>query len=101
MIIDSFSGASVYYLPRSGTGRSIKATVDYQKETPGISRPTGGRPHLVILVKNDPVTGISSKEIDTGGDKLQISLRYGRTVRNVRIRKILDHDHGFIKFEAF
>ena len=101
MVIDSFSGASVYYIPRSGSSRQIRATVDYQVESPGISRQTGGRPHLVILVKNDPVTGISSYEIDTGGDKLQISLRYGRTVRNVKIRKILDHDCGFIKFLAF
>lgn len=95
------SAKSVYYVPRGGSSRLIKAIVDYSSETVMAGLKGGNRPHMEILVRNNAVHGISSKEINTGGDKIQISMRYGRSVRTVRIVKIIYQDRGMLKLLAY
>jgi len=55
---------------------------------------------LEVGVRNDASAGISSRELDTGGDKLSLPLRYGRTARTVRITRILRQDAAYLILEC-
>jgi len=90
----------ITYLPAGGGSREIKAIIDYE----GIDG-LGGAPHgksytIEISVVNNSTTGISSSELDTGGDKVTIPKRIGETAANRRITKIIEQDEGILTLEV-
>lgn len=99
--IDLLPGCErVTYIPRSGSRRQIKVVVSRpgDENLPGVEN--GGSPHFEILVKNDSVKGISSSEINTGGDKIEIAMRVAESPKSVRITSIINEDAGFMLVSA-
>lgn len=97
----SLSAVTITYLPRGGGSRSIKAIIEYKGAKPLDGLSGGSRPHVELLVRNDATYGISSREIDTGGDKVQVPFRRGRSVRTVRIVQILAQDRAMLRLAAW
>lgn len=57
-------------------------------------------PMFMVHVANDPETGISSDEIDTGGDQIEMPGRDGKTARRFSILRIDTQDHGMMVLEC-
>lgn len=93
-------GQTVGYVPRSGSPRSISAIVDYIGPESVGPLAGGSRPHVEVTVGNDS-SGILSTEIDTGGDKLKLPMRYGLTSATVRIVKIINQDEGALRLLCY
>lgn len=79
-------GEEVTYYPTGGNPRTIDALVD--RNNP---------PVFEIRTKNSDCDGISSSEVNTGGDEIKFALRTGETaVRRVIIR-VEDASGGMIR----
>lgn len=94
---DEFS-ETVTYKPRSGGARTIEAIVD--RDPPAIYDAAGqvALPSAMIEVANSCTGGISSKEIDTGGDSVLLSLRFGEVPpRQFTIMQVVYHDEGMLR----
>jgi len=61
----------------------------------------GSRPHYELLFKNDAAAGISAALLDTARDKCRIPLRMGRSVRTVRLAKIIKQDRAMLLLMAW
>jgi hypothetical protein len=85
---------TVTYYPRSGAGRQIKAVVSRIGDEQMAGVAGGSRPRAEVLVKNNSASGISSAELDTGGDKLEVAARQGQRPEMLRLIELLDHDAG-------
>jgi len=84
----------VTYLPRSGSTRRIRAVV---VRTPVESMPaaTGStRPVFDVTVKNDSADGISSDEVDTGGDRLKLAPNVNERPRTTHVLSVVEHNAG-------
>jgi hypothetical protein len=57
-------------------------------------------PIFQVHVANDPVLGISSTEIDTGGDQIAIPIRNGMMPSPRTIMAIEDQDHGMLVLQC-
>jgi hypothetical protein len=57
-------------------------------------------PVYEVHVANDPVLGISSVELDTGGDKIAFPIRDGLNASPRTIMAITDQDHGMLVLEC-
>lgn len=91
----------VTYIPASGSRRRIEAVVSYDDEDDAIAdvgEPR--RPAATVLVRNSATDGIASGELDTGGDKLEISIRTQNKPIHARIVELLAHDAGFCKLQV-
>lgn len=91
-------GESIGYYNRAGDPvRNVMAMIDRNVE---IISEAGipGRADI-IRVKNDASTGISSTEIDTGGDKVSFPLRVGETpAQSKSIVKVEATENGLVRF---
>ena len=99
-IILSEFGETIVYKPRGGGSRSIEAVVTRAGAEGLGGAPAGNAPLSNILVKNDSTEGISSSEIDTGGDKVTIAHRIGDTAQDRRITNIIGQDCGMMTLEV-
>lgn len=92
-------GESVVYRPRTGAARTIRAIVDRQSYAaiPGLSQGIG--PNVTVHVLNSATLGISSTELDTGGDKMDVALRLGKTAETRVIARLVGHDAGMLDLE--
>ena len=89
----------VTYWPRAGGSRAIKAIVSRQtpEQLPGEARAHGMT--ITVTVENNATSGISSSEVDTGGDKIELARRIGETPIKRAINKILNQDAGMMELE--
>ena len=92
-------GETVTYWLASGGSRSITAVVDRERPADLDGAPHGSAPLLVIEVANDSTTGISSDEVDTGGDKIEVAVRIGESAQKRLIKKIISQDAGMMRLE--
>jgi hypothetical protein len=90
--VSSLGFVDVTYTPRSGSPRTVQAQVDYEGHEDFAPFVTAPRPEVLVTVANNTTTGISSAEIDRGGDKLSVPPRYGRGSVTVRIVEIAHQD---------
>ena len=80
--------------------REIKAVID---RNPSLTQAETGRDMtgvFSIWVSNSATDGISSDEIDTGGDQLLIAKRIGQTPELVQINNIRWQDEGMMLLEC-
>ena len=49
-----------------------------------------------VRVANDSTTGISSEELDTGGDQIEFATRVGETATKKSIQYLTEHDSGML-----
>jgi hypothetical protein len=98
---------TVTYHPRLFAGgdsrptRSIKAVVF--RETMATVTEDGGTtllPMFEVHVENDSTLGISSTELDTGGDQLEFAARDGVAATKRTITRVVTQDHGMLVLEC-
>jgi len=57
-------------------------------------------PAFQIHVANDATDGISSSELDTGGDMIKLAPRDGKTAEKRSITQLIEQDHGMLVLEC-
>jgi hypothetical protein len=90
-------GEAVVYVPRNGATRSISAQV--QREVPEGDEQLQGTitPSLFVTVRNSNSIGISSAEVNTGGDKVRLAQRVGGATKDCPIIEVVSQDPGMMK----
>lgn len=93
-------GEPVTYYPKGGSSRDIIAIVD-RLPPGGISgSPHGNTFKFLVVVKNDSDDGISSSEINLGGDKISLPKRIGLTAAQRKIDVVQWQDVGMMYLEV-
>jgi hypothetical protein len=75
--LDGEFAEAVTYRPRTGSDRSIYATVTRNPPATPDELQRGITPSLMVEVRNDSTYGIALSELDTGGDALVLKIRLG------------------------
>jgi hypothetical protein len=97
--VNDFAEPVVYY-KRTGKARSINAVVvrDALAILPEDSDTI--TPVFEVHVSNDITAGISSEELDLGGDAIAFAVRVGRKPERRTITKLMSHDEGMLVLEC-
>jgi hypothetical protein len=98
MLTDEFAEQIVYNFAAGGT-RTINAIID--RNPPQIiedMEPTRSEV-IQIVVANDATSGVTSAEVNTGGDYVSLAPRFGGTASNRRVARIVEHDEGAMILE--
>lgn len=90
----------VVYCPKSGNSRPIQAVVI--REQLAILPEDGDNvtPLFEVHVANSKTDGISSSELNLGGDAIEFALRVGQPVSKRNIQRLLGHDEGMLILEC-
>ena len=90
----------VTYYKKTGKARPINAVV--VRDALAILPEDGdtATPVFEIHVANDIVEGISSEELNLGGDMIAFAVRVGQAVQRRTITKLLAHDEGMLTLEC-
>lgn len=80
--------------------RSIKAVVMREQIALLSEDSVTNAPMFEVHVANDSVNGISSEELDTGGDQIEFAPRDGKTAERRTITRLITQDHGVLVFEC-
>ena len=103
--INVFANASdfaepVVYYKKTGKARAISAVV--VRDALAILPEDGDTvtPVFEIHVANDIVKGISSEELNLGGDMIQFAPRVGQAVERREIVRLLGHDEGMLYLQC-
>lgn len=97
---DDFAETVTYYPHRFHTGavrdpREIRAIVTRnQVQTNGPDEQIA--PEFEVRVANNSTTGISSDELDTGGDQIGLAVRIGDTPTRRSVQYLVEHDEGML-----
>ena len=99
---------TVTYHPASGESRQIKAVVDRSPPADLPGAPAGAlAPKATIAVANrataisdDTIGGISTSELDTGGDMIALAVRIGQDPTQRPLKRVVNQDAGMITLEV-
>lgn len=100
MLLAQF-GESITYWPRGGGSRSIDAIVE--REPPAIYDASGNAVmyKAILRVYNSCRSGISSRELNNGGDEIDMLLKVGDQVpKRMSIMAMLSQDSGVTHFSV-
>lgn len=95
---DHFAETVTYYAHRFGTAatpRSIKAVV-IRNQVSAFNPDEQIVPEFEVRVANNATTGISSTEINTGGDFIKLATRIGETPQKRAIQLVTEQDEGML-----
>ena len=95
---DHFAESVTYYPHRFGTAatpRTIKAVVT-RNQVATFNPDEQIIPEFEVRVANNSTTGISSGEINTGGDQIKLAVRIGETATRRSIQYLTEHDDGML-----
>jgi hypothetical protein len=53
-------------------------------------------PEFEVRVANNSTTGISSEELNTGGDQIKLAVRIGETPTKRSVQLLSEHDPGML-----
>jgi len=93
-------GEAVVYRPRAGQPRPIRALVDRSPPAPVAEAPGALAPRIRLVVRNDDRLGVSSREVDTGGDRVEVAVRLGRAPESLAVVRVAAQDAGLVELEA-
>jgi hypothetical protein len=93
-------GEPVTYLKRNGFSRAISAVVIRQTVTVLGEDGDSVLPIFEVHVHNNNVTGISSDELNRGGDGISIPVKVGELATRRTITRLIDHDEGMLVLEC-
>ncbi|AMV30908.1 hypothetical protein VN12_19560 [Pirellula sp. SH-Sr6A] len=98
--LDDFAETLVYH-KRDGGARTIRAVVDRQSYA-GVNEDGGAYvlPLFEIHVANNAETGITSEELNLGGDFFEFSDRIGKDPARRAIVRLVSHDEGMLILEC-
>ena len=96
---NDFAEPVVYY-KKTGKARPIYAVV--VRDALAILPEDGDTvtPVFEIHVANDIVEGISSEELNLGGDMIAFAVRVGQAVERREIIRLLGHDEGMLHLQC-
>lgn len=105
MQVDDFAEVVTYYPHRffgeaQREPREIKAVVMREQIAVLSEDVETVAPVYQVHVANDSVNGISSEELDTGGDQIELAPRDGKTATRRTITHLLTQDHGMLVLEC-
>lgn len=89
-----------YYGDAARAARSILAVVERLAITVLTQDGDVVAPVWNIHVANDATYGITSEELDTGGDQIEFPPRDGETAERKTITQLLTQDHGMLVLEC-
>ena len=97
---DHFAETVTYYPHRFHTDavrepRSIKAVV-IRNQVTALNTDDQIIPEFEVRVANNAVTGISSDELDTGGDMIGLSPKIGELAERRSVQYLVEHDEGML-----
>lgn len=92
-------GETVTYYPAAGGSREITAVVVRPGDEPLPGTPHGVSENLMVTVENSAVTGISSDEVNTTQDKIELPVRLGNAAEKRLVIDILSQDAGMMELE--
>lgn len=97
---DHFAESVVYHPHRFHTdaareSRTIKAVV-IRNQVATFNPDEQILEEYEVRVANDSDSGISSEELDTGGDQIEFAPRVGETPRRISIQMLTEHDEGML-----
>lgn len=100
-------GESVTYYPRAYPGQTVRASrlisaVVFREQLQAVGQDGGETvlPMFEVHVINNSTTGISSDELDIGGDRIGFPPRDGETAEKRRITRVITQDHGMLILEC-
>ena len=98
LLIRQFGESIVYYAGGTGAGRTIDAIIE--RDVQVIT--DAGIPALqtLITVRDSETLGISSTEVNSGRDKVTVSLRVGETPQLRQVGRVLSTDNSMVQFEV-
>ena len=98
LLLRQFGESVTYYAGGTGSGRVVDALIE--RDVQVIT--DEGIPALqtFITVTNDATIGITSTEIDSGRDKVSVSLRVGETPQIRQIVSVAATENGRVRIEV-
>lgn len=90
----------VTYYPRGGGARIIDAVVFREPIESYAEDEVTALAVYEVQVANDAVEGITSSELDTGGDAISFPPRDGKDPVRKAITRLLTQDHGMLVLEC-
>ncbi|MEM1224607.1 MAG: hypothetical protein AAGJ40_02860 [Planctomycetota bacterium] len=97
LLMRQFGEDLVYWANGATAGRGIKAIVE--RDVDVIAETGEVTAHAtVVRVQNHNRCGISSVEIDTGGDAVDVSLRIGEPATRRQIVQVLSTANSIVRF---
>jgi hypothetical protein len=90
----------VTYHKRSGLSRSIMAVVIREQLATLPEANDIVLPVFEVHVANNADTGVTSEELDCGGDMIEFAIRVGEPVTRRSIVRLLSHDEGMVVLEC-
>jgi hypothetical protein len=97
--IYDFAEVATYY-PYSGGERKVEIIVERQQIQVLPEDGDNSTPVFMVHVANDPVKGITSDELNIGGDRMAFADRVGGAVRERTITRLFNHDEGMLEIEC-
>lgn len=96
---DHFAESVVYHPFRfgrtAGTPRTINAVV-IRNQVSTFNPDEQITPEFEVRVANDSTTGISSTELNTGGDMIELAVKVGQTPEKRSIQLLTEQDEGML-----
>jgi hypothetical protein len=97
--VNDFAEVVIYY-PRDGEARDIDAVVVRQALSLPSEYSDSITPVFEVHVANQSARGITSEELNLGGDSLWFAVRVGEEPSMRSITQLLDHDEGMLVLEC-
>lgn len=97
---------TVTYVPYNFAGRTVRAEREIKavviRQQLQIFSEDGNTvvPQFEVHVANDETVGISSEEIDLGGDAIKLAPRDGKAVETRSVTHLLQQDHGMLVLQC-
>lgn len=91
---------SVVYYPYLGEPRTIDVVIERQQVQLNPEDGDTLTPVFLVHVANNATEGISSEELNVGGDTMEIAVRVGETPTMRRVIRLLGHDEGMLDLEC-
>ena len=85
-LLRQFGEWVTYYPADGGASREVLAIVERDNA-----------PEFVVRVRDSDVDGVSSAELDTGGDEISFPLRHGDAVARRSVVKLMDDSNGMTR----
>lgn len=97
VVIIATMGETVTFYPKGGGSREIQAAIDRGV----ISEIAGGRtPMAMMLITNDATLGITSAELDRGGDRIGYPVNIGEDPKIRPVKEMPSQTVGMIILEV-
>lgn len=96
-----FAESVTYWARGAASGRAIDAVVS-REQIVGFDADNNqvNLPAFQVHVANSSTLGISSSELNLGGDQIELSPRDGKTAEKRSITQLLIQDHGMLVLEC-